>query len=56
MSEAKRSTFKSRPVLQLSQGPEDERPFTFGMKKAKLILEHINDIQAFVSENEQGGN
>lgn len=26
-------------------------PFSFGVKKAKLILEHIEDIKKFVEEN-----
>lgn len=27
-------------------------PFSFGIKKAKLILEHIDDIKKFAEENE----
>ncbi len=30
---------------------EDKYPFSFGIKKAKLILENIEEIKKFVEEN-----
>lgn len=38
--------YKGKPVITLN--PESRFPFTFGLSKAKLILEHLEDIQRFV--------
>lgn len=51
MSEAKESEFKGNPLLVLSKGPEDRYPFSFGLTKAKLILDHIEDIKKFVANH-----
>ena len=48
-----RSTFKNNPVITLKENESDQYGFTFGIKKAKLILEYIEEIQAFVDENEK---
>lgn len=53
MSIAEESEFKGNPVLILKNDPEDRYPFTFGVKKAKLMLEHIEDIKQFVSKNDK---
>ena len=53
MSIAEESEFKGNPVLILKNDPEDRYPFTFGVKKAKLMLEHIEDIKAFVTKNDK---
>ncbi|MBI4050933.1 MAG: hypothetical protein HY400_00350 [Elusimicrobia bacterium] len=53
MSEVKESEFKGKPMLILSQGPEDKFPFQFGLKKAQLIVEHIEDIKNFVAKHAQ---
>jgi len=50
MSEAHESEYKGSPVLVLSQGPDDRFPFSFGLRKARLILEHIEDIKQFVAK------
>lgn len=52
---SKQSEFKGHQVLTLYEG-EDENTYnkiSFGKKKAQLILEHTEDIKAFVEENEQ---
>lgn len=51
MSEAKESEFKGAPVLSLTSGAEDRYPFTFGVRKARLILDHIEDIKKFVEKH-----
>jgi len=50
---AKTGEFKGHKTLILSDdGDTSEKyPFSFGLKKAKLILEHIEDIKKFVEEN-----
>ena len=49
--------FKGNPVITLKRGEDDRYGFTFGKNKAKLILEHIEDIRRFVEtdETKQGG-
>jgi len=40
-------------MLVLSQGADDRFPFRFGLKKAKLILEYLEEIKAFVAKHSQ---
>ena len=40
--------FKGNKVLTLKESEEDKYPFSFGKKKAKLILDHIEEIKGFV--------
>lgn len=51
MSQASESEFKGNPMIVLSQGPDDKFPFQFGLKKAKLILEHVEDIRSFIEKH-----
>jgi len=43
--------FKGNVVLTLKRTEDDQYGFTFGLSKAKLILEHYEDIKRFVEEN-----
>jgi len=47
-----RSEFKGKAVLILKRNDDDKYPFSFGLGKAKLILENIEEIKKFVKENE----
>jgi len=47
-----KSEFKGKPVIILKRDAEEKFPFTFGLTKAKMILDHIEDIKKFVEENE----
>ncbi len=51
MSDANESEYKGSPVLILTQGPEDRFPFSFGLRKARLMLDHIDDIKKFVEKH-----
>ena len=53
-----RSEFKGKPILILKRNEDDKYPFSFGMTKAKLILENLEEIKRFVEENDhaQEGN
>ena len=47
--------YKGNKIITLvEKGSEmsDRYPFSFGLKKAKLILENIEDIKKFVDENQ----
>jgi hypothetical protein len=46
-----RSDFKGKPVLIMRRSEDDKYPFTFGLSKAKLILENIEEIKRFVEDN-----
>jgi hypothetical protein len=45
-----KSEFKGTTVLELRKNEEDRFPFSFGLNKAKLILENIEEIKKFVEE------
>jgi hypothetical protein len=48
MSTAMETDFKGKPVLVIQQVPDDKFPFQFGVRKAQLVLAHLDDIRRFV--------
>lgn len=46
-----RGEFKGKPVLILKRDEEDKYPFSFGLTKARLILDNLDEIKKFVEEN-----
>lgn len=46
-----RSEYKGKPVLIIKRNEDDKYPFAFGLSKARLILENIEEIKRFVEEN-----
>lgn len=44
--------YKGKQIIILKRNAEDKFPFSFGISKARLILEHIDEIKKFVEENE----
>jgi len=52
MAIIERSEFKGRPMLVIKKSEDDKYPFSFGLAKAKLILENLDEIKKFVAENE----
>lgn len=46
-----RTEYKGKPVIILRRDENDKYPFSFGLTKAKLILENIEEIKRFVEEN-----
>lgn len=49
-----RSEFKGKPVIIIRRDENDKYPFTFGLSKARLILENLEEIKRFVEENAKG--
>jgi len=49
-----RSEFKGNQMLVLKRSEEDKYPFSFGVGKAKLIVENFEEIKKFVEENDKG--
>lgn len=45
------SQYKGNAVISLRNTLEDKHPFTFGVTKAKLILDNIEAIEEFVKNN-----
>jgi len=53
MSIVSESEFKGNPMIVIKNDEEDKFPFQFGVKKAKLILENIEEIKKFVEKNDK---
>ncbi len=47
-----RSEFKGKPVLIIKRDENDQYPFSFGLNKARLILENLDEIKKFVEDGE----
>lgn len=43
--------YKGRATLSIKNKPDDKWPFTFGMAKARLIVENIDAIRAFYDKH-----
>lgn len=50
MAYVEESEFKGNKMLVIKTNEEDKYPFQFGVKKAKLILEKIEEIKKFVEK------
>lgn len=48
-SKVTKGEYKGKPTLTLDA--DSKWPFTFGVNKARAIVEHIEAIKAFVAEN-----
>jgi hypothetical protein len=46
-----RSEYKGKPLIVIKRTEDDKYPFSFGLSKAKLILDNIEEIKKFVEEN-----
>ena len=46
-----RTEYKGNPIIVLKRDEGDKFPFSFGLSKAKLILENIEEIKKFVEES-----
>ena len=52
MAIVQESEFKGNAMIVLRRSEEDRFPFQFGLSKAKLILESIEEIKAWVAKQE----
>lgn len=43
--------YNGNPVIILKRDENDAYPFRFGVRKAQLIIEHIDEIKKFVKNN-----
>jgi len=51
MAEIQEGDYKGNAMLIIRQSPLDKFPFQFGVKKARLILEHLEDIRKFIAKH-----
>ena len=49
-SRPKVGQYKGHPMITLN--PDDRFPFQFGLQKARLVLQHIEEIRKFVENAE----
>ncbi len=47
---------KTFPTIELRNGASEKFGFTFGLGKARMILENYDEIRQFVEDNARGGN
>jgi len=45
-----RSEYKGKAILVIKRGDDDKFPFSFGLSKAKMILENLDEIRKFVED------
>jgi len=50
MSIVSESEFKGNRMIVIKNSEDDQYPFQFGVKKAKLVLENIEEIKKFVEK------
>ena len=50
MSIVSESEFKGNKMIVIKNTEDDQYPFQFGVKKAKMVLENIEAIKAFVAK------
>jgi hypothetical protein len=48
-----RTQFKGKEVIILKRDENDKFPFSFGIGKAKLIIENTEEIKRFVLDNDK---
>ena len=51
MSEVLEGEYRGNAMLIIRNTSQDKFPFQFGLKKAKLILEHLEDIKKFIEKH-----
>lgn len=53
MAVVEESEYKGNAMIVLRRTQEDRYPFQFGLSKAKLIVDAIEDIKKWVEKQEQ---
>jgi hypothetical protein len=53
MAVVEESEYKGNPMIVLRRTPEDRYPFQFGLSKAKLVLDAVEEIKVWVAKQEK---
>ena len=48
---AKISSYKGNPILELREDTDDFFVMSFGVRKARIILEHLQEIRTFAESD-----
>ena len=48
------SDYKGNKIISLKRTEDDKYPFSFGIGKARRILDNIEEIKKFVADNPKG--
>jgi len=51
MSEVREKEYNGKPLIGIFRNVDDVFGFQFGVKKAELVLKHIDEIKAFVEKH-----
>ena len=50
MAIVEESEFKGNKMIAINNSEDDQYPFQFGVKKAKMVIENIEEIKKFVEK------
>ncbi len=50
MAIVEESEFKGNKMIVIKNSEDDQYPFQFGVKKAKMVIENIEEIKRFVEK------
>lgn len=50
MAIVEESEFKGNKMIVIKNSEDDQYPFQFGVKKAKMVIENIEEIKKFVEK------
>lgn len=53
MSVVRESEYNGKPLFEIARDEKDNFGFKFGVKKARMILDHLNEIRTFVEKNDR---
>ena len=45
--------YKGNKIIRIFRNEDDQYPFSFGLRKAKLVVENIDDIKEFIKNQEE---
>lgn len=52
---ASETEYKGRPMIVLKTKEDEKFPFQFGLRKARMIVDSMADIIAFVEKHDKDG-
>ena len=55
MAIVEESEFKGNKMIVIKNSEDDQYPFQFGVKKAKMVIENIEEIKKFVEKYDKQG-
>ncbi len=51
MDQVLEGEYKGKVTLIIRRAEDDKFPFQFGLRKAKMVLDHVEDIRRFVERH-----